>query len=59
MTVDRAVNRMVYSIIVVHEEARGAHDLKLMYDGLWAGKGVEVGVSCEFLRERDIMGVPG
>lgn len=46
-------------IIVVHDEARGTHDLKPMYDGLCAGKGIEVGIGCEFLRERDIMGVPG
>jgi hypothetical protein len=46
-------------VIVVHDEARGAHDLKPMYDGLCAGKGIEVGIGCEFLRERDITGVPG
>src|SRR6266852_1278733 len=46
-------------VIVVQDEARGAHDLKPMYDGFCAGKGIEVGIGCEFLRERDIMGVPG
>ena len=30
-----------------------------MYDGLCAGKGIEVGIGCEFLRERDIIRVPG
>jgi len=46
-------------VIVVHNEARGAHDLKPMYDGLCAGKGIKVGIGCEFLRERDIIRVPG
>ena len=46
-------------VIVVHDEARGAHDLKPMYDGLCAGKGIEVGIGREFLHERDIMGAPG
>jgi hypothetical protein len=31
--------------------------MKPMYDGLCAGKGIEVGIGCEFLGERDIMGV--
>ena len=45
-------------VIVVHDKAPGAHDLKPMYDRFCAGKGIEVRISCEFLRERDIMGVP-
>ena len=46
-------------VIVVHDEARGAHDLKPMYDGLCAGKGIEVGIGRELLHERDIVVVPG
>ena len=46
-------------VIVVHDEAPGAHDLKPMHDGLCASKGIEVGISRDFLRERDLMGVPG
>ena len=45
-------------LIVVHDEAAGAHDLKPMYDGLCASKGVEVGISREFLGEGDTTGVP-
>jgi hypothetical protein len=45
-------------IVIVHDEAPGAHDLKPMYDGLCTSKGIEVGISCEFLCERDIMVVP-
>jgi hypothetical protein len=45
-------------VIVVHDEASGAHDLKPMYDGLCAGKGIEVGVSRELLGEGDVIGVP-
>ncbi len=29
-----------------------------MYDGLCAGKGIEVGIGCKFLGERNIIGVP-
>jgi hypothetical protein len=29
-----------------------------MYDGLCAGKGIEVGIGCEFLHPGDVVGVP-
>ena len=45
-------------VIVVHEEASGAHNLKPMYDGLCASEGIEVGIGCEFLHRGDVMGVP-
>jgi len=45
-------------VIIVHNEASGAHDLKPMYDGLCAGKRIEVCVSRELLGEGDVIGVP-
>ena len=45
-------------VIVIHDEASRAHNLEPMYDRLCAGKGIEVGISCELLREGDVMGVP-
>jgi len=45
-------------VVVVHDETSGAHDLKPMYDGLCAGKGIEVGVGRELLGEGDVIGVP-
>jgi hypothetical protein len=45
-------------VVVVHNEAAGAHDLEPVYDGLCAGKGIKVGIGCEFLHQGDIMGVP-
>ena len=45
-------------VIVVHDEASGAHNLKPMYDGLCAGKGIEVGISRELLGKVDVIGVP-
>src|SRR5258708_30274694 len=45
-------------LVVVHDKSRGAHNLKPMYDGLCAGKGIQVGIGCEFLRGCDVMRVP-
>lgn len=45
-------------VVVVHDEASGAHDLKPVYDGLCAGKGIEVGIRRELLGEGDVIGVP-